>query len=181
MIVTPNQISFTRILLTPVIFALILYPIDYIGVYWQTYLVGSLFTIISFTDFFDGYLARKYNQQSILGEILDPLADKMLITSAFIALLVVDKINPWAVFLILSREYFITGLRVVLASHKIDISSSFLGKVKTVVQMFAIGFCIMGWFGADILVFLAVVITLYSGGQYGIEAMKIINIFQKSK
>ena len=163
MIITPNQLSFLRIILVPFIFALILYPLDFIGAYWQTYLVGSLFTLVSFTDFFDGYLARKYNAESILGSILDPLADKMLITSTFIALLSVGKIDPWAVFLILSREFFITGLRVVLASHNLNVSSSFIGKSKTVAQMFAIGFSIMGWIGADILVWLAVFLTLYSG------------------
>ena len=101
MFFTPNKISFIRILFTPVIFALILYPIDSVGVYWQTYLVGSLFTLVSLTDFVDGYLAREYNLQSILGEILDPLADKMLITSTFIALLYVGKMEPWSIFLIL--------------------------------------------------------------------------------
>jgi CDP-diacylglycerol--glycerol-3-phosphate 3-phosphatidyltransferase len=174
MFITPNQISFIRILLTPLIFALILYPINSIGLYWQTYLVGSLFTIVSLTDFIDGYLARKYNLQSTLGEILDPLADKMLITSTFIALLYIGKIEPWSVFLILSREYFITGIRIILASHKVDIKSSFIGKIKTVAQMFAIGFAIMGWIGADVLLFIAVVLTIYSGIEYTINSLKEI-------
>jgi len=181
MIITPNQLSFARILLTPIVFVLILYPLDFIGIFWQTYLAGSLFTLVSFTDFFDGYLARKYNLETILGSILDPLADKMLMTSAFIALLSVGKIDPWAVFLILSREFFVTGIRVVLASHSLSVSSSFIGKSKTVVQMFAIGFSIMGWIGADLLVWLAVAMTLYSGLEYALNTTKQIDIFDKGK
>ena len=172
MIVTPNQVSFARVLATPFIFALIVYPIEGMSVLFQAYLTGILFAIVGFSDFLDGYLARKYNKQSVLGEVLDPLADKMLVTAALVALLSVDKFSAWAVFLILSREFLVTGVRVVIARGQVSVKSSWSGKVKTVVQMLAIGFSIVGWMGADILVVVAVLITLYSGFEYVFAARK---------
>jgi CDP-diacylglycerol--glycerol-3-phosphate 3-phosphatidyltransferase len=90
----------------------------------------------------------------------------MLTLAGFLGLILADLASPWAIFLILSREFFITGLRVVAISEGRDISASFAGKVKTVMQMIAIGFLLMGWpFGTEIL-WLAVALTLYSGAQY---------------
>ena len=168
--ITPNQISSVRVLLTPVIFYLILYPIT--DPFVQTYITGSLFLMVCLSDFLDGYLARKFKQESILGKILDPLADKMLIMTGFVGLLAIGQMNAWAVFIILSREFLVTGIRVILATQNLSITSSFIGKTKTVVQMFAIGFSIMQWFPAKWLVLLAVIITLYSGIEYAIKAFK---------
>ena len=133
---------------------------------WLDYFAGLIFVIASVTDFFDGYIARAWNQMTKLGGILDPLADKMLMLAGFMGLLVIDRASAWAVFLILSREFFITGLRVVAVSEGKDVASTMAGKIKTVVQMIAIGFLIMNWpFGAELLWF-AVILTLYSGYEY---------------
>lgn len=133
---------------------------------WLDYFAGLIFVIASVTDFFDGYIARSWNQMTKLGGILDPLADKMLMLAGFLGLMVIDRASAWAVFLILSREFFITGLRVVAVSEGKDVASTMAGKIKTVVQMIAIGFLIMNWPYATALLWIAVVLTLYSGYEY---------------
>jgi CDP-diacylglycerol---glycerol-3-phosphate 3-phosphatidyltransferase len=133
---------------------------------WLDYFAGLIFVVASITDFFDGYIARSWNQMTKLGSILDPLADKMLILAGLLGLLVLDRASAFAVFLILSREFFITGLRVVAVSEGKKVASTIAGKIKTVVQMIAIGFLLMNWpFGTELL-WLAVALTLYSGYEY---------------
>ena len=120
----------------------------------------------SITDFFDGYVARTFDQITTLGKILDPLADKMLTLAGFLGLMMLDRASEWAIFLIITRELFITGLRVSAVSQGLDIAASWMGKVKTVVQMVAIGFLLMEWPGATLLLWTAVALTLYSGYEY---------------
>jgi len=133
---------------------------------WLDYFAGLIFVIASVTDFFDGFIARAWNQMTKLGGILDPLADKMLMLAGFLGLMVIDRASAWAVFLILSREFFITGLRVVAVAEGKNVASTMAGKVKTVIQMIAIGFLIMNWpYGTELLWF-AVFLTLYSGYEY---------------
>ncbi|QKF82457.1 CDP-diacylglycerol--glycerol-3-phosphate 3-phosphatidyltransferase [Halarcobacter ebronensis] len=133
---------------------------------WLDYFAGLIFVIASVTDFFDGYIARQWNQMTKLGAILDPLADKMLMLAGFLGLMLIDRASGWAVFLILSREFFITGLRVVAVADGQNVAASMAGKVKTVFQMIAIGFLIMNWPFATILLWIAVALTLYSGYEY---------------
>lgn len=164
--------------------------IDAIGIHtpWNEYFVFDkhsfigflIFTFASITDFFDGYIARRFNLTSTFGEVFDPLADKMLMLSCFISLLLLHKANPWAIFLILSREFFITGLRVVAASEKISIKASSLGKAKTIVQMIAIGFLLLDMHLKDELLWIAVGITVYSGAHYAYSYYKHIKLTNKT-
>jgi CDP-diacylglycerol---glycerol-3-phosphate 3-phosphatidyltransferase len=140
---------------------------------WFDYFAGLIFVIASVTDFFDGFIARAWNQMTKLGGILDPLADKMLVLAGFLGLMAIDRASVWAVFLILSREFFITGLRVVAVSEGKNVASTMAGKVKTVAQMFAIGFLIMNWPYATALLWFAVALTLYSGYEYTRDYFKI--------
>jgi len=166
----PNILAFIRLLLAPVMFLFLVNQDADIfeGIHhsWLNYIAAFIFVLASATDFFDGYIARTFNQITTLGKILDPLADKMLTLAGFLGLMVLGSASPWAIFLILTRELFITGLRVSAVAEGIDISASWTGKVKTVVQMIAIGFLLMGWIGANILLWLAVALTLYSGYEY---------------
>lgn len=139
---------------------------------WLDYFAGLIFVIASVTDFFDGYIARTWDQMTKLGGILDPLADKMLMLASFLGLMILDRADVWAVFLILTREFFITGLRVVAVSEGKDVKASMAGKIKTVIQMIAIGFLIMNWPFATLLLWLAVTITIYSGYEYTREYFK---------
>lgn len=134
---------------------------------WVAYFAGLIFVIASVTDFFDGYIAREWNQGSRIGAILDPLADKMLVIGAFLGLLASDMASIWAIYIILIRELFISGLRINALSEGVDIvSASWSGKIKTVVQMIAIGFLLMEWSFANELLWIAVILTIYSAGEY---------------
>ena len=164
----PNILAFIRIILAFLMY-LFLVNRDLFGDIhhsWLDYFAALIFVIASITDFFDGYIARNFNAISKLGEILDPLADKMLTLGAFLGLLYLHRANPWAVYLILVREFFITGLRVAMASDGLSVKASFAGKVKTVFQMIAIGFLLMDWPCGNCLLWIAVILTLYSGIDY---------------
>ena len=166
----PNALALIRLLLAPVMFFLLVNRdselLANIHYTWLDYFAAFIFVVASATDFFDGYIARTFNQITILGKILDPLADKMLTLAGFLGLMLLDRASGWAIFLILTRELFITGLRVSAVTQGLDIAASWMGKVKTVVQMIAIGFLLMQWPGATLLLWLAVVLTLYSGYEY---------------
>ena len=173
----PNILAFLRILLAPLMLWFLIgreNPIfEGIHISWLDYMAGLIFVIASVTDFFDGYIARSWKQITKLGGILDPLADKMLMLGGFIGLMAIGRASVWAVFLILTREFFITGVRVLAASEGKDVAASMVGKIKTVVQMIAIGFLIMNWSGGEILLWSAVVITLYSGFEYIMGYIKL--------
>ena len=166
----PNILAFIRLLLAPVMFLFLVNQdaVIFEGIHpsWLNYFAAFIFVLASATDFFDGYIARTFNQITTLGKILDPLADKMLTLAGFLGLMMLDSASPWAIFLILTRELFITGLRVSAVSQGLDIAASWMGKVKTVAQMIAIGFLLMQWPGAELLLWIAVVLTLYSGYEY---------------
>ncbi len=172
----PNILAFIRLLLAPLIFFLLVNRNNEIfnGIHysWIDYFASFLFVVASATDFFDGYIARTFDQITTMGEILDPLADKMLTLAGFLGLMILDRANEWAIFLIITRELFITGLRVSAVTQGIDVSASFIGKVKTVVQMIAIGFLLMEWEGGNIILWIAVALTLYSGYEYVRDFLK---------
>ncbi len=166
----PNILALFRIALAPLMLWFLVNRDSTIftswHVSWLDYFAGLIFVLASVTDFFDGYVARRWNQMTKLGAILDPLADKMLMLAGFLGLMILDRASAWAVFLILSREFFITGLRVVAVSENKNVASTMAGKIKTVIQMVAIGFLIMNWPFATTLLWIAVIITLYSGYEY---------------
>ncbi|MCV3397380.1 CDP-diacylglycerol--glycerol-3-phosphate 3-phosphatidyltransferase [Campylobacter sp. RKI_CA19_01116] len=162
----PNILAFIRILLAPLLFFLLINDFENIHPSWVNYFACVVFGIAALTDFFDGYIARTWNQTTKLGAIIDPLADKMLVLAAFLGLLLTQKADPWMIYIILVREFFITGFRVVMVSEKFDISASFAGKIKTTFQMIAIIFLIMQWPFANTLLFIALVLTLYSAFEY---------------
>ena len=172
----PNILASIRILLAPMLFWVLLNADAFVqaGMHssWANYFAALLFVLASMTDFFDGYIARELNQVTMLGKILDPLADKMLTLAAFLGLMLSGDASAWAIYIIIVRELFITGLRTVAVGENLDISASLAGKIKTVVQMFAIGFLIMHFPLASALLWFAVAITLYSGFEYVIGFAK---------
>jgi CDP-diacylglycerol--glycerol-3-phosphate 3-phosphatidyltransferase len=166
----PNFLASVRIALAPLMFILLVnrdLPLfQNVHASWLDYFAALIFVLASATDFFDGYIARNWNQKTQLGAILDPLADKMLTLAAFLGLMMIHRADPWAVYLILTREFFITGLRVAAIGEGKDIAASMAGKVKTVLQMIAIGFLMMNWPFAALLLWVSVLLTLYSGYEY---------------
>lgn len=162
----PNALAVLRMILSPLLFFLLTYKFENIHQSWINYFAALTFTLAALSDFFDGFIARTWRQTTKLGAILDPLADKMLILAAFLGLLMTGRANEWMIYLILVREFFITGFRVVMVSENLDVSASFAGKLKTTLQMIAIGFLTMQWFGGEILLYIALFLTLYSGFEY---------------
>lgn len=128
--ITPNMITIARIMLIPVVLAFLLTRIEY-----GTIVAFIIFAIAAASDGIDGYLARSRGQVTELGKLLDPLADKMLITSVLVALVQLDKIAGWVVVLIIAREFAITGLRGIAAERGVIIAAGWLGKVKTTFQI----------------------------------------------
>jgi CDP-diacylglycerol--glycerol-3-phosphate 3-phosphatidyltransferase len=134
-----------------------------------------LFTIAAVTDLVDGYVARRYGAVSTLGKLLDPLADKLLVTTALIMLIPLQRLPAWIALLILSRELLVTGLRGIASSVGIVVAASSLGKMKSIMQYIGLGILI---FPLDVLpipflheigmllVYIALILTLWSGADY---------------
>lgn len=138
----PNTITTSRIVLIPVFIAAFYLPYS-----WAPVLATIIFGFAALTDWFDGYLARKLNQQSSLGAFIDPLADKLMVISALLLILSKDPENNWLLFsslVIISREIFISSLREWMSTmgKSKDVAVSFSGKAKTVAQMIALLFLI---------------------------------------
>ncbi len=130
----PNKLTMFRIILVPVTMALMLLN--------QPIFAGIVFAIASITDFFDGFIARKYNLVTSFGKIMDPLADKILVFGALLCFIQNGTINVWPVVIILARELFVTCMRVVAVDKGKVIAASWWGKIKTNVQIFSVLFSI---------------------------------------
>ena len=126
----PNKLTLLRIVLVPVCMALTLMG----HFYWAL----GVFAVASITDFFDGFIARKYNLVTSFGKIMDPLADKILVFGALLCFLQMGFINSWCVVIIMAREFFVTGMRVVAVDKGKVIAASWWGKIKTNVQLFSV-------------------------------------------
>ncbi|MEQ8195270.1 MAG: CDP-diacylglycerol--glycerol-3-phosphate 3-phosphatidyltransferase [Rhodospirillales bacterium] len=143
----PNILTFSRIAAIPIVVLLLLLP-QPLG----NWLAFSVYVYACITDFFDGYLARAWEQQSSLGKFLDPIADKLLVAAVLLMLVGIDRIQgltllPAAV--ILCREILVSGLREVLATVRVGVPVSTLAKWKTTIQLIALGFLIVGNAGPD--------------------------------
>ena len=174
----PNYLTIGRIIIVP-IFVFTFYLPGFYG----DILPFALFVIASFTDFLDGLLARMYKEESKLGELLDPIADKIIVATALLLLVMDQTIKNYeviAAIIILTREILISGLREFLAKGKIKLPVSNLAKLKTFLQMFSISLLLLGDTGNKILNFqdynaqtigiillwLSAFLTLYTGYDY---------------
>lgn len=146
-----------------------------LGLPFGDILAGLVFTIAALTDTFDGYFARKHGMVTNLGKIIDPLADKILVIAALISLVQLQRLPAWIVVIILSREFFVTGLRMVAASEGVVISASRGGKVKTVTQVIAILLMIFDLPGGLPAMWIALIATLWSGMEYLVKAKSLLS------
>ena len=128
----PNTLTLFRIAAVPIIVILMLYPNRI-----STWIAAILFSLAAITDYFDGYIARKFGLVSNLGKVMDPVADKLLVSSAFIMLTALNWVPAWMVCVIIGREIAVTGLRNIIAEKGEDVSASNLGKYKTGFQIAA--------------------------------------------
>ena len=159
----PNALSLVRIALTPVLAALLLSSWEH-----KDAAAAAVFAVASATDTLDGRIARARGQESNFGRFIDPLADKVLVSCALIALVELDRVSAWVAMIIVAREFAVTGLRLVASSNEV-IAASWLGKGKTIAQMIAI-FVLCLDAGSDtlqdVLVGIAVVLTVLSAADY---------------
>jgi CDP-diacylglycerol--glycerol-3-phosphate 3-phosphatidyltransferase len=179
-----NKITLSRICLIPVFIL--------ITSLWHNW-VGDLFALIIFlaaacTDGIDGYIARSRNQITTFGKFIDPLADKLLMMAAFVALVANGRAAAWIVIVILAREFAVTGLRTLAVKEGIVIAASSLGKIKTVTQIIAVAllyfytlpvlpnqvFYVLG----QIMLWIALFFTLYSGWDYFVKSKKVFKEFK---
>ncbi len=146
MINLPTWITIIRIFLTPVLVVVLMTKttgLEHFGFSWQT--IGVIvFLLASFTDYLDGWLARRRNQVTTLGILLDPIADKLLTSAAFISLVEIGAARAWMVWIIIGREFAVDGLRMIASSQGVTIGASAWGKYKTVTQVVAIVLLIFG-------------------------------------
>ena len=159
----PNVLTVVRILLVPVLVVALL------GETGNDVLAAIVFAAASVTDALDGYLARTRNSITSFGKLMDPIADKLLIAAALISLVSLDRLEAWVAMVIIAREFAVTVMRAVAAERGVIISASWMGKVKTVLQIAAI-FALIATNPApvsvDVLVYLAVAATVISGVDY---------------
>lgn len=170
----PNLLTYGRIACVPALVASF-----YFEGYYSNWLALAIFLTASITDFFDGYLARAWQQQTALGRMLDPIADKLLVAASLLMLVSAGTIGGWsllAAIVILSREVLVSGLREFLADLQVSVPVTQLAKWKTGVQMTAIGFLLAGPAGDQILpgttliglslLWISAIVTLYTGWDY---------------
>lgn len=177
-----NKITLLRVLMIP-IFMIILFS----NFNNSNYIAAIVFAIASATDGLDGYIARSRNQITTFGKFVDPLADKLLVSTALISMVQLGKIQAWIVVLIIAREFTITGFRIIAASEGITIAASSLGKIKTITQLIAIIALLINNFPFrlvnfpfDILMlYLSLFFTLLSGVDYIYKNKHVLTIGNK--
>lgn len=135
----PMQLTLSRIYVLP----LILWCL-YVSSFWSDLLAALIFVLASITDYYDGYFARKYNAVSNMGKFMDPIADKILVTSILTVMILSNKVDPYMVILLSVRDTFIGGIRSVAAADQVIIAAKTAGKWKTGLQMVAIPTTIIG-------------------------------------
>jgi cardiolipin synthase len=175
----PNILTYGRIVAIPIVVACMFWQSILDGGLWLRWVALAIFIAAAITDFFDGYFARMWAQQSSLGRMLDPIADKLLVASCLLMLAAEDTIHGWALLaavVILCREILVSGLREYLAELRVSVPVTRLAKWKTTLQLVAIGFLIAGEAGDAIvpvvtetgitLLWLSALLTLYTGWDY---------------
>ncbi|MBQ2250563.1 MAG: CDP-diacylglycerol--glycerol-3-phosphate 3-phosphatidyltransferase, partial [Lachnospiraceae bacterium] len=132
----PNKLTVLRVIMIP--FFVVMLMLDGGANQMYRYIAAAIFIIASFTDFLDGSIARKYGLVTNFGKFMDPLADKLLVCSALICLIELGQLPAWMVLIIISREFIISGFRLVASDNGVVIAASYWGKWKTVFQMISV-------------------------------------------
>lgn len=170
----PNKLTMFRVILIPFFIVFLLIPLTP----YDKWIALAIFIIASLTDLLDGKIARKYNLVTNFGKFMDPLADKLLVCSALICLIELNKIPSWMVIIIIAREFIISGFRLVASDNGVVIAASYFGKFKTTFQMVAV--CLMI---ADIpalalvtqiVLWIAVILTVVSLIDYLIKNKEVM-------
>lgn len=170
-----NKLTLSRIFLIPVFMLVLLIRIPF-----GEYIAAIIFIIAASTDGLDGYFARKRKEITNLGKLIDPLADKLLISAALVCLVELERISAWMAIIIIGREFFVTGLRALAAAEGVVIAASRLGKIKTISQIVAISALLLNDFPLSLLhisfgryaMYVALFFTIWSGFDYYLKAKR---------
>lgn len=172
----PNKLTIGRVIAVPFFIAAYMLDLNFVAF--------VLFVAASFTDMLDGKIARKHNLVTNFGKIMDPLADKILVYSAF-CLMVPEYVPSWMLIIILAREFTVAGMRTVAASEGIVIAAGMSGKIKTVLQMIAVpllllvpavpDFAFLYWVAKGFL-WASLVMTVYSGIEYVVQNKQVFSM-----
>jgi CDP-diacylglycerol---glycerol-3-phosphate 3-phosphatidyltransferase len=175
----PNILTYARIAAVPAVVACLYWQALLGGGLWLRWVALAIFILAGVTDILDGYFARAWQQQSSLGRMLDPIADKLLVSSCLLMLAADGTIRGWALWaaiIILCREILVSGLREFLAELRVGVPVTQLAKWKTTLQLIAIGFLLAGKAGDEVfthvtvtglsLLWLSAILTLYTGWDY---------------
>ena len=173
----PNKLTIIRVCLIPFFVAALLF--DHGNNYTMRIVANVLFIVASLTDLFDGKIARKYNLVTNFGKFMDPLADKLLVCSAMICMIEMEKLPAWIVIVIIAREFIISGFRLVASDNGIVIAASYWGKFKTVFQMAMIIVLIADFGGvfdiiAQVLIWIALALTIISLIDYVVKNKEVL-------
>ena len=173
----PNKLTTLRVLMIPFF---VVFMLTDLGGAYSEYIAVGIFIVASLTDLLDGKIARKYNLVTNFGKFMDPLADKLLVCSAMICLVATGQLASWIVIIIISREFIISGFRLIAADNGIVIAASYWGKFKTVFQMLMIivlildiqnaGFQVLG----VILTYVALILTVVSLIDYIVKNKQVL-------
>lgn len=175
---TPNKLTVARMILVPF---LVVFLLTGWGGEANRWICLAIFVAASVTDWFDGHLARKYNLITNFGKFMDPLADKLLVCSAMICMIEVDKLPAWVVIIIIGREFIISGFRLIAAENGIVIAANYWGKFKTVSQMIMIILLIVDFGGffailTEVFIWLSVALTVISLLTYIMQNRKVLSM-----
>lgn len=162
----PNKLTMLRVIMIPFFIVFLLIPVTP----YDKWIALAIFILASLTDLLDGKIARKYNLVTNFGKFMDPLADKLLVCSALICLIELDKIPAWMVIIIIAREFIISGFRLVASDNGVVIAASYWGKFKTTFQMAAVCLLIADISAihvvTQIVLWIAVILTVVSLVDY---------------
>ena len=172
----PNKLTMLRVLMIP--FFVIFMLMDITGAA-DKWIAVALFIVASLTDFLDGYIARKYHLVSNFGKFMDPLADKLLVSAAMICLVEMGRLPAWIVIVIISREFIISGFRLIASDNGVVIAASYWGKFKTVFQMamIIVLICNLGGvftFVETALIWISLILTIVSLVDYIVKNINVL-------
>ena len=172
----PNSLTGLRILSIPILIAVLLSQFK-----GKEIVAFAVFFLAALTDMLDGFFARRKKQTSLFGQLLDPLADKLLITAAFICLVELGAVSAWMVIIIIGREIAVTGFRAITSSKGINISASPLGKIKMILETITISFLILGenilgsyYFLSRVGLWLVIAVAVISAAEYYIRFGSVV-------
>lgn len=174
---TPNKLTLLRVILIPFFVVCMLA----VNAGWGKWAALAIFIIASLTDMLDGYLARRDNLVTNFGKFMDPLADKLLVCSAMICLVDMERIPSWVVIIIIGREFVISGFRLIASDNGVVIAANYWGKIKTICQMIMIIVVIADLGGVfvvveQVLIYLSLILTVISLATYLWDNRKVLSM-----